>query len=40
MKNDKVKRSFPYLLSLLIVVADQVTKSWIVANIPEGTIGY
>ena len=40
MKNDKIKRSLPYLLSLLIIVADQVTKSWIVANIPEGTIGY
>ena len=40
MKNDKIKRSLPYFLSLLIIVADQVTKSWIVANIPEGTIGY
>ena len=40
MKNDKIKRSLPYLLSIFIIVADQVTKSWIVANIPEGTIGY
>ena len=40
MKNDKIKRSLPYLLSLLIIVADQITKSWIVTNIPEGTIGY
>ena len=40
MKNDKVKRLLPYLLSLLIIVLDQATKSWVVHNIPEGTIGY
>ena len=40
MKNDKAKRLLPYLLSLLIIVLDQVTKSWVVHNIPEGTIGY
>ena len=40
MKNDKVKRLLPYLLSLLIIVLDQATKSWFVHNIPEGTIGY
>lgn len=40
MIKDKTKRFLPYLLSLIIIVLDQVTKSWIVATIPEGTVGY
>ena len=40
MKKDDVKRLFPFILSLLIIVLDQVTKTWIVKNIPEGSVGY
>lgn len=40
MIKDKTKRFLPYLLSLIIIVLDQVSKSWIVATIPEGTVGY
>lgn len=30
----------PLLLSLAVVIVDQVSKSWVVAHIPEGTVGY
>ena len=40
MKKDDAKRLLPFILSLLIIVLDQVTKTWIVKNIPEGSVGY
>ena len=40
MKKDDAKRLLPFILSLLIIVLDQVTKTWIVNNIPEGSVGY
>ncbi|MBQ0072194.1 MAG: signal peptidase II [Spirochaetales bacterium] len=35
-----LKRYLPLLLSLLVVVLDQVTKIWIASTLKEGTIGY
>ena len=40
MKKEDAKRLLPFILSLLIIVLDQVTKTWIVKNIPEGSVGY
>lgn len=40
MMKDKTKRLLPYLLSIFVVLADQVTKAWIVKTIPEGTVGF
>lgn len=34
------KRFRPFILSALIIIIDQLTKAWIVKNIPEGTVGY
>lgn len=34
------KRYRPFLLSLLVLVVDQLTKAWVVATIPENTVGY
>lgn len=34
------KRFRPFILSFLIIIIDQLTKAWIVKNIPEGTVGY
>lgn len=34
------KRFLPFVLSLIIIIADQISKLWIVNNIPEGVIGY
>lgn len=34
------KRFRPFILSVLIIIIDQLTKAWIVKNIPEGTVGY
>lgn len=34
------KRYMPFILSLAVIVLDQLSKYWIVRNIPEGTIGY
>lgn len=30
----------PFILSLAVILADQLTKLWIVMMIPEGTVGY
>lgn len=30
----------PFILSLAVILADQLTKLWIVMTIPEGTVGY
>lgn len=35
-----MKKFKPLLLTLLIISIDQISKSWIVANIPENTLGY
>ena len=43
MKNDSkvsVKMLLPFALSILVIILDQVTKAWIVHNIPSFTIGY
>ena len=40
MGNSLRTRCMPFLLSVMIIIADQVTKWWIVATIPQGTIGY
>ena len=40
MRNDRVKRMLPYLLSLFVAVLDQVTKMWVIKTIPEGTVGF
>lgn len=40
MKNNRVKRLLPFVLSLAIVIMDQITKTWVVNNIAEGSIGY
>lgn len=34
------KRYLPFLLSLGIIILDQLTKFWVVKTIPENTIGY
>ena len=34
------KRLRPFILSALVVLADQLTKAWIVATIPEDGVGY
>lgn len=34
------KKALPLSLTALIVLADQLSKAWIVENIPENTIGY
>lgn len=34
------KRLRPFILSALVVLADQLTKAWIVATIPEDSVGY
>lgn len=34
------KRFLPFLLSAFVIAVDQLTKYWVVENIPEGTIGY
>lgn len=33
-----LRRSIPFLLTIFIVVADQWSKAWIVANVPQGTM--
>lgn len=35
-----MKKFKPLLLSLLIIVIDQLSKTWVVNNIPENTMGY
>lgn len=41
MSTDKTKhRYFAFLLTALIIVLDQLSKQWIVKNIPQNTIGY
>lgn len=35
-----MRRLKPFLLSLVVIVADQLTKAWVVATIPEGSVGY
>lgn len=37
---NKKGRCIPFALSLFIIGVDQLTKFWVVKNIPEGTIGY
>ena len=34
------KRYQPFLLTLLVFVVDQLSKAWVVATIPENTVGY
>lgn len=34
------RRWLPYLLSLSVIILDQVSKAWIVSAIPEGSVGY
>lgn len=34
------RRLLPFVLSLAVVAADQLTKCWVVATIPENTVGY
>ena len=40
MRERRISRFLPFLLSIAIIVLDQVTKAWIVKTIPENTIGY
>ena len=35
-----MRRLKPFLLSLAFIIADQLTKAWVVATIPEGSVGY
>lgn len=35
-----MRRLKPFLLSLAVIIADQLTKAWVVATIPEGSVGY
>ncbi len=37
---NKKGRYLPFALSLFIIGVDQLSKFWVVKNIPEGTIGY
>lgn len=34
------RRLLPFILSLAVVIADQLTKCWVVATIPENSVGY
>jgi signal peptidase II len=36
----KRERSTPFVLTAVIILADQLTKAWIVATIPQGTVRY
>lgn len=38
--NVNVKTLLPFILSVVVVILDQVTKAWIVKTIPPFTIGY
>ena len=40
MENTLRTRLIPFLLSATIIIADQLTKWWVVATIPQGTIGF
>ncbi|MGH0052850.1 MAG: signal peptidase II [Sphaerochaetaceae bacterium] len=40
MAQKYTSRALPLILTLFIIVSDQLTKAWVVATIPENTIGF
>lgn len=40
MEKKRTNKAMPLLLTLAVLLSDQLSKAWIVAHIPENTIGY
>jgi signal peptidase II len=40
MKRFQKFHGTPFILSIFLIIADQVTKAWVVATIPQGTVRY
>lgn len=40
MEKRRQHKALPFILSLAIIAADQLTKAWVVATIPQGTVGH
>ena len=40
MENKQPSKAIPLLLTVAVIIADQLSKAWIVANIPENTVGF
>ena len=40
MEKSRLRALLPFTLSLVLLAADQITKAWVVATIPQGTVGH
>lgn len=40
MEKKQQSKAIPLLLTLAVIIADQISKAWIVANIAENTVGF